>query len=118
MEGTRYTPAKHKRQNSPFNHLLKPKAGGIAFVLGSMGDMITGIVNVTIAYPEGSKTFWQYLCGGVHEVKVHIEIIPVTDEIIGDYFSDDDFRERFQSWVNELWVSKDERLRQMLSCES
>jgi 1-acyl-sn-glycerol-3-phosphate acyltransferase len=118
MEGTRYTPAKHKRQNSPFNHLLKPKAGGIAFVLGSMGDMITGIVNVTIAYPEGAKTFWQFLCGGVHDVKVHIETIPVTDEIIGDYFSDDDFRERFQSWVNELWVSKDERLRKMLSCES
>src|SRR5512145_752703 len=28
VEGTRFTPAKHKRQNSPYRHLLKPKIGG------------------------------------------------------------------------------------------
>jgi 1-acyl-sn-glycerol-3-phosphate acyltransferase len=118
MEGTRYTPEKHKRQNSPFNHLLKPKAGGIAFVLSSMGDMITGIVNVTIAYPQGAKTFWQFLCGGVKEVLVNVEVIPVTDEIIGDYFEDETFRERFQNWVNNLWINKDKKLASMLGNEA
>ena len=118
MEGTRYTPEKHKRQQSPFTHLLKPKAGGIAFVLGSMGEMMTGIVNVTIAYPQGTKTFWQFLCGQVRDVKVHVEMIPVTNEIIGNYFDDESFRDQFQNWVNDLWISKDERLRRMLSNES
>ncbi len=118
MEGTRFTPRKHQRQNSPFNHLLKPKAGGIAFVLSSMGNMITGIVNVTIAYPQGPKTFWQFLCGEVKEVKVNVEVIPVSDEIIGDYFEDETFRQRFQHWVNELWVNKDKKLASMLANES
>lgn len=118
MEGTRFTPKKHQRQNSPFNHLLRPKAGGIAFVLSSMGTMITGIVNVTIAYPQGPKTFWQYLCGEVKEVKVNVEVIPVSDEIIGDYYEDETFRERFQNWVNELWVNKDRKLASMLANES
>lgn len=118
MEGTRYTPEKHKRQESPFTHLLKPKAGGIAFVLSSMGDMITGIVNVTIAYPHGAKTFWQFLCGEVDEVKVNVEVIPVSDEIIGDYFEDESFRERFQNWVNNLWIDKDKKLADMLGNET
>lgn len=118
MEGTRFTPEKHARQQSPFNHLLKPKAGGIAFILGSMRDMVSGIVNVTIAYPEGPKTFWQYLTGKVHQVKVNVEVIPVSDEIIGDYFGDDGFRNGFQEWVNSLWEAKDEQLRTMLTNES
>ena len=118
MEGTRYTPEKHKRQQSPFNHLLKPKAGGIAFVLGSMQGMITGIVNVTIAYPQGAKTFWEYLCGKVKDVKVNVEVIPVSDEIIGDYFEDETFRARFQNWVNALWIDKDKQLQSMMADES
>src|SRR5690606_33117909 len=36
VEGTRFTPAKHAAQQSPFSHLLKPKAGGVAFVLDAM----------------------------------------------------------------------------------
>src|SRR5687767_12342540 len=33
VEGTRFTPEKHAKQASPFARLLKPRAGGIAFVL-------------------------------------------------------------------------------------
>ena len=38
LEGTRFTPAKHAKQQSPYRHLLKPKAGGIALELNAMGD--------------------------------------------------------------------------------
>ena len=47
-EGTRFTEAKHKQQQSPFRYLLKPKAGGIAFVLDAMGEQLESVVNVTI----------------------------------------------------------------------
>ena len=30
IEGTRFTPEKHAVQRSPYQHLLKPKAGGLA----------------------------------------------------------------------------------------
>jgi 1-acyl-sn-glycerol-3-phosphate acyltransferase len=38
VEGTRFTPAKHDAQKAPYQHLLKPKSGGVAFVLDAMGD--------------------------------------------------------------------------------
>ncbi|MDO2157373.1 acyltransferase, partial [Escherichia coli] len=47
LEGTRFTRAKHDEQQSPFRHLLKPKAGGIAFVLDAMGEQLKTLVNVT-----------------------------------------------------------------------
>jgi hypothetical protein len=43
VEGTRFTNDKHKQQSSPYNHLLRPKSGGIAFVLAAMGDYIQNI---------------------------------------------------------------------------
>ncbi|SCY80502.1 acyltransferase [Desulfoluna spongiiphila] len=113
VEGTRFTPGKHSRQNSPFTHLLKPKAGGVAFVLGSMGELMTGIVNVTIVYPNGTKSFWEYLCGKIDAVKVHVELMEVTDDIIGSYENDPDFRAHFQTWINGVWEEKDRRIDQL-----
>lgn len=114
VEGTRFTPRKHKRQQSQFTHLLKPKAGGIGFVLGAMGDMMTGIVNITIAYPEGAKNFWEFLSGGTSRVEVTIDVIPVTEELLGDYFADENYRKYLQSWINDLWEEKDRKLAMML----
>src|SRR5690606_19888499 len=37
VEGTRFTAEKHARQDSPYRHLLKPRSGGVAFVLDAMG---------------------------------------------------------------------------------
>lgn len=117
VEGTRFTVEKHDRQQSPFTHLLKPKAGGIAFVLGAMGEYLNSLINVTIVYPEGAQNFWAFLCGKVPKVKVNVEALPVTDEMIGDYFDDPDFRAGFQAWVNDLWVEKDAVIRDMLNGE-
>ncbi|EMV9186157.1 1-acyl-sn-glycerol-3-phosphate acyltransferase, partial [Escherichia coli] len=35
LEGTRFTPAKQAQQQSPYQNLLRPKAGGVAFVLAA-----------------------------------------------------------------------------------
>lgn len=93
---------------------MKPKAGGIGFVLGAMGDMMTGIVNITIAYPEGAKNFWEFLSGGTSRVEVTIDVIPVTEELLGDYFADENYRKYLQSWINDLWEEKDRKLAMML----
>ena len=63
LEGTRFTPAKHARQQSPYAHLLKPKAGGMALALNAMGDKFQAILDVTIVYPDGRPTFWQFPAG-------------------------------------------------------
>ncbi len=114
VEGTRFDENKHKKQQSPFTHLLKPRAGGIAFVLAAMGEQLNSIVNVTIAYPPGPNSFWDFLCGRISRIDVNIDVLPITEELIGDYFEDAQFRESFQQWVNALWEEKDRTLDHML----
>lgn len=106
-EGTRLTKAKHDAQQSPFVHLLKPRAGGVALALQAMQGQITQIVNVTIIYPEGVLGFWSFLGGDVKKIIVRAELIPVTDDLIGDYLNDEQFREHMQQWFNNLWQAKD-----------
>ena len=110
-EGTRFTPAKHQNQQSPYRHLLRPKAGGIAYVLESMGDQIDHILNVTVAYPDGTPTFVDLVCGQVGRVVIEVEQIPVQPEWKqGGYLDNQDYREAFQAWVSRLWQEKDEKL--------
>jgi len=113
VEGTRFTKLKHDRQNSPFPHLLKPKAGGIAFVMQAMGEQISKVVNVTIHYPYGIPTFIDFVGGKVKKVNVHIEVMPVSNKLIGDYIGDSDFRVRFQSELNRLWETKEKKLEEL-----
>jgi 1-acyl-sn-glycerol-3-phosphate acyltransferase len=108
VEGTRFTPAKHQKQGSPYKNLLKPRAGGMAFVLGAMGEQLRQLVNVTIVYPDGNKTFWEFLCGKVTEIKVRVEVLPIPKEMTGDYFNDTEFKESFQTWLNTAWQEKDQ----------
>jgi 1-acyl-sn-glycerol-3-phosphate acyltransferase len=107
LEGTRFTPEKHSRQVSPYVHLLKPKAGGIAFVLSAMGEKMHRMLDVTIVYPDGVKNFWQFLCGEVKEVRVRVVPRPIDSELIGDYFSNKKFRVTFQTYLNRIWEEKD-----------
>lgn len=114
VEGTRFLPKKHKLQRSPYKNLLRPKAGGMAFVFQAMGEQLHSIVDVTIAYPEGAKSFWQFLCGRVGEIKVSVKSYPLSRELLGDYFNDSEYRERFHEWLNTLWEEKDRQIERML----
>ncbi|TMO53132.1 acyltransferase [Pseudoalteromonas phenolica] len=113
VEGTRFTPEKHSRQKSPFKNLLKPKAGGIAFVMQAMGEQINQIVNVTIHYPDGIPTFMDFASGKVKRVQVHVETQGADDKLIGDYSADNQFRVQFQAELNTLWQQKDAQLEKL-----
>ena len=110
IEGTRFTDEKHQKQQSPFQYLLRPKAGGIAYALDAMGQHLTKLVNVTIHYPDGIPTFADFLCGKVKAVNVDIEVLPIPEEMIGDYFNDKKFKQNFQQWLNVQWQEKDKKL--------
>ncbi|WP_129642002.1 acyltransferase [Peristeroidobacter agariperforans] len=114
VEGTRFTPAKHQQQVSPFANLLKPKAGGIAFVLDAMGGALHSILDVTIVYPDGRPTMADLFGNRVREVRVNIRERAIPAELLGgDYQNDPVFRERLQSWLNGLWVEKDKLIAQL-----
>jgi 1-acyl-sn-glycerol-3-phosphate acyltransferase len=110
VEGTRFTLHKHRQQQSPYAHLLKPRAGGIAAVLHAMGDRIHRILDVTIVYPGGRHSFWALMCGQIEEIKVRVRPLPVGPELIGDPVGDGGFRLRFQQWLNDLWAEKDRQI--------
>ena len=40
LEGTRFTPDKHSNQRTNFQHLLKPRIGGLGYVLGGLNDQL------------------------------------------------------------------------------
>ncbi len=115
VEGTRFTPAKHRRQQSPHDNLLKAKAGGIAFVLAAMGDHLNQILDVTIVYPPGPNSFWSFACGNIKEIKVRIKELPVSQAPRGDYVQDPEFRQAFQDWLNGLWGEKDRCIDELLA---
>ena len=88
VEGTRFTPAKHAAQASSYRHLLRPKAGGIAFALDAMGEAMHAILDVTIVYPHGIPTIADLFANRIPEVRVHIRELPVPHELVGDYEQD------------------------------
>jgi 1-acyl-sn-glycerol-3-phosphate acyltransferase len=116
VEGTRFTTEKHEKQRSPYRHLLKPKAGGLTFILSAMGERLHAILDVTIAYPGGTPTFWQFLRGEVREIRVRARAIPVGKELLGDYSKDKGFRREFTTWLAGVWAAKDEELAGLLGC--
>ena len=115
LEGTRFTKAKHARQQSPYRHLLKPKAGGMALALNAMGDKFQAILDVTIVYPDGAPTFTDFLLGKLKRVVVRVRVLPVPAHLLrGDYAQDPGFREAFSHWVQQLWRDKDAQIRALL----
>lgn len=108
LEGTRFSKEKHEKQQSPFTHLLKPKAGGAAFVLGSMGEKMHTMLDITIIYPDNIISPWDLICGRIKKVVVHLNKIEIPKEFLGkDYTSDPVFKADFQIWLNQLWTEKD-----------
>lgn len=116
LEGTRFTIAKHQKQESPFQNLLKPKAGGAAFVLGSMGSQMHTMLDITIVYADKQKEIWDLLCGRVTKVIINIRQVNIPEKFIGqDYTNNPDFKSEFQEWLNKLWCEKDALINQIKS---
>lgn len=112
-EGTRFTEKKRAQKQSAFQHLLPPKAGGTAFTLQAMQGNFDAILDITIVYPERNPNkplVLDFLAGRLRHIHLHIDALPVTDDLVGDYFNDEAFKQHFQSWLNTRWEMKDKRI--------
>jgi 1-acyl-sn-glycerol-3-phosphate acyltransferase len=116
LEGTRFTPEKRQKQGSPYRHLLRPKAGGMANAISAIGDKFEALLEVTIVYPDGPVELWGLLSGRLRRVVVHVEQRPIPPEWSGaDYMADPAFRAAFQAWVQQIWAEKDARIGRVLA---
>ncbi|MFT5595021.1 MAG: 1-acyl-sn-glycerol-3-phosphate acyltransferase [Oceanicoccus sp.] len=116
LEGTRFTKEKHSSQKSPYKHLLKPKAGGIAFTIQALGDKFNVLSNATIVYPGHTPTFWDMMCGRIDHILVEVNSTPIPHHFSqGDYQNDPALRQEVQDWVCAIWQQKDADIERMLS---
>jgi 1-acyl-sn-glycerol-3-phosphate acyltransferase len=116
LEGTRCTPAKQQRQQSPYQHLLKPKAGGVTLALDAMGDKFGAVLDITIVYPDGRPAFTQFLMGRVKNVVVQVRTLDVPHaQPSPGQNPEQALRETCQLWVNHLWAEKDTLISQILA---
>jgi 1-acyl-sn-glycerol-3-phosphate acyltransferase len=108
VEGTRFTPAKHGQQKSPYRHLLKPKIGGLGIALATMGEQFEALLDVTIVYPNGAPRFWDLLSGRLDAVIVRVQQRSIPSEVLGaDPIGDKAYRQRISAWVDQQWAEKD-----------
>ena len=111
VEGSRFTNERRIQTRSSFTHLLPPKAAGIAMALGVLGKQFDKLLNVTLCYPENDdKPFYDMLSGKLTRIVVRINLLPITDELHGDYVGDKNFKRGFQLWLNTLWNEKDQQI--------
>lgn len=97
-EGTRFTPDKHKGQQSPWRHLLKPKVGGLRIMLNNADN--ADVLDVTLVYPREDINFWACLGGALPSVKVYLE-----------HFERGAIKDAEQ-WLNDRWQVKDRLIAQ------
>ena len=118
LEGTRFTPAKHAKQQSPYINLLNPKFGGAAFVMGSMGEQMHTMLDITIYYPEGPQGVWGLLTGKVKNIVVDVKEVPIPETLRGkDYSQDPVFKAEFQAWITGIWQNKDQLIEHFKASE-
>lgn len=108
LEGTRATPAKMVASQTPYQRLLPPKSAGAAFVLNALGAQMDTMLDLSIAYPGGVPSFWDFCCGRVRRIVVDVALREIPAHFCqGSFENDPAFRNEFAQWTQQIWTEKD-----------
>ena len=103
LEGTRFTREKQENQESPYRHLLRPRVGALSFALAALGDQLDAVLDVTLAYPDGDATMWDFVSGRLRRVRVIVRRLDVPPELLTESAD----REMLKVWIDRVWREKD-----------
>lgn len=120
LEGTRFTPEKKAKQDAPYKHLLKPKAGGLSLAISALGSQIDGILDMTIVYPDGKPSYIDLWKGDITRLGVDVRHIdmpkPLFESIVaGQYEKDPEVKAEMFAWLDDIWAQKDRLIDTMLA---
>mgnify|MGYP003657006838 FL=1 len=120
LEGTRFTQDKHDKQQSPYKHLLKPRAGGLSLAINALGKEMDGILDMTIVYPDGVPTYSDLWKGNIKRLGVDVRHVEIPDALFdavknGGYENDEAIKAQMFAWIEEMWHQKDQRISAMLA---
>jgi len=96
-EGTRFSEAKKVNQKVPYQHLLKPKTGGLKMIKQHV-DADTNLVDITINYHQKKVHIWHCLRAEPAKITITLEHFNLAE--IDDV----------ETWLNNRWLEKDKRL--------
>ena len=78
---------------------------------GAETTLTDKLLNVTLCYPDNhTRPFYDMLSGRLTRIVVRINLVPIGEELHGDYVNDKNFKRSFQRWLNGLWEEKDRQL--------
>lgn len=116
IEGTRFTAAKKNAQLSPYHHLLKPKAGGVSFVISTMCEKIQHILDVTIVYSAKNHSLWDFLCQRIPSIHATVRVLPIPNQFMTESLMENNHLQlEFRNWLNDLWAKKDGLMKEISS---
>lgn len=96
-EGSRFSELKKTKQASPYNHLLKPRVGGLK-IIKQHAAAGTSLVDVTINYHQKNVRIWNCLHGDPRKITITLEHYKLAE--IDD----------LETWLNDRWLEKDKML--------
>lgn len=116
VEGTRFNLLKSKKTESSYRHLLKPRAGGLTYILNTFGSRIDYVLDFTIAYHTREPVFWNFLGGTCPKVNVDVQVIPMQEmlAIISSGKNAPEYPE-VAAWLTGFWEGKDQKMDDFLS---
>lgn len=93
-EGTRFTEQKKHTQKAPYQHLLKPKSGGLKMIQ-QYAAPDTPLVDITIDYHQKNVRIWNCLHGDPRKITITLEHYRLAEI------------EDIEAWLNSRWGEKD-----------
>jgi len=93
-EGTRFSEQKKKNQEAPFQHLLRPKSGGMKIIQKHAAPG-TPLIDITINYHQQKVNIWNCLHGNPKKITVTLESFRLADI------------DNIDEWLNQRWIAKD-----------
>jgi len=109
-EGTRITPQKLSKSHEfarsrglkPHQHLLLPRTKGFAASVQGLRSYLDAVYDITIGYPTGVPTLWQYSRGYAKIAHIHVRRYPVDDMPTEN--------DELSKWLIERFGEKDQLL--------
>lgn len=109
-EGTRFTPEKHKDQNSSYKNLLEPKIGGLATALSALPES-KYLIDFTLVYKTDQRSAWAFLKGDMADVKILVKKFKIPESLKNkSYLDDNEYRIEFKNWIEDIWSQKDKSI--------
>ena len=109
-EGTRFTPEKHKDQNSSYKNLLEPKIGGLATALSALPES-KYLIDFTLVYKTDRRSAWAFLKGDMADVKILVKKYKIPESLKNkSYLDDNEYRIEFKNWIEDIWSQKDKSI--------